>query len=104
MSDREQFEQWAKQAPREWAVTLSGPKGAWPGQYVYHVQCAWEAWEQCNEDRADDLQHYFHDMEQLQETARLAERFVNAKGRYHSQIAMCDLMDHFGKPCVRPEK
>lgn len=38
------------------------------------------------------------------EVKRLAERFVNAKGRYHSQIAMCDLMNHFGKPCVRPEK
>lgn len=38
----------------------------------------------------------------LLETARLAERFANAKGRHHSQQAMCDLMDLFGKPCVHP--
>lgn len=36
------------------------------------------------------------------QTARLAERFARAKGRYHSQHAMCDLMDHLGLPCTRP--
>ncbi len=38
----------------------------------------------------------------LRETARLAERFARAKGRHHSQHAACDLMEHFGLPCVRP--
>lgn len=38
----------------------------------------------------------------LRETARLAERFACVKGRHHSQHAMCDLMEHFGMPCVRP--
>lgn len=39
---------------------------------------------------------------ELRETARLAERFARAKGRHHSQHAACDLMEHFGLPCVRP--
>ncbi|WP_069384008.1 hypothetical protein [Halomonas caseinilytica] len=39
---------------------------------------------------------------ELEETARLAERFARAKGRHHSQQAACDLMEHFGLPCVRP--
>lgn len=43
------------------------------------------------------------ELERLRATFRLTERFVNAKGRYHSQLAMCDLMEHFGKSCVRPE-
>lgn len=34
--------------------------------------------------------------------ARLAERFARAKGRHHSQRAMCDLLEHFGLPCTRP--
>ena len=38
----------------------------------------------------------------LRETARLAERFAKAKGRHHSQHAMCDLLEHFGLPCTRP--
>lgn len=38
----------------------------------------------------------------LVKTARLAERFARAKGRHHSQHAMCDLLEHFGLPCVRP--
>lgn len=41
---RANFERWATNPPREWDVTRSGPEGAWPGQYAYHVQCAWEAW------------------------------------------------------------
>lgn len=42
--------------------------------------------------------------EALRETARLAEAFARAKGRYHSQQAACDLMEHFGLPCFRPEQ
>lgn len=37
-------------------------------------------------------------------TAELAVRFAKAKGRFHSQQAMCDLLDHLGLPCVRPER
>lgn len=43
-----------------------------------------------------------HEVEALRETVRLAERFARAKGRHHSQHAMCDLLEHFGLPCVRP--
>ncbi|BBI61720.1 hypothetical protein [Vreelandella sulfidaeris] len=35
-------------------------------------------------------------------TAELAVRFAKAKGRFHSQQTMCDLMEHLGLPCVRP--
>ncbi|MBR9878640.1 MAG: hypothetical protein GYB17_03900 [Gammaproteobacteria bacterium] len=38
----------------------------------------------------------------LRETERLAKRLAKAKGRYHNQHAMCDLLEHFGMPCVRP--
>ncbi|MCG7598818.1 hypothetical protein MHM84_03405 [Halomonas sp. McH1-25] len=44
------------------------------------------------------------EIDRLHHVERLAARFVSAKGRYHSQQAMCDLMEHFGKPCVRPDK
>lgn len=44
------------------------------------------------------------EIDRLHQIERLAERFVQAKGRYHSQQAMCDLLEHFGKPCVRPEE
>ncbi|TDX29149.1 hypothetical protein DFO67_108193 [Modicisalibacter xianhensis] len=44
------------------------------------------------------------EIDELQQVYRLARDFVQAKGRYHSQHAMCDLLEHFGKPCVRPDK
>lgn len=37
-------------------------------------------------------------------TAELALKFAKAKGRFHSQLAMCDLFEHLGLPCVRPHK
>ncbi len=40
----------------------------------------------------------------MKKTAMLGEKFARAKGRFHSQQAMCDLMDHLGMQCVRPEK
>ncbi len=52
--------------------------------------------------RARDAIELAEEVEHLRETARLAERFARAKGRHHSQQAMCDLLDHFGLPCVRP--
>lgn len=55
-----------------------------------------EAIEEMGRDKAE--------LESLRKTARLAERFARAKGRHHSQQAMCDLMEHFGVPCVRPGK
>jgi len=42
------------------------------------------------------------EVERLQEVEHLARAFARAKGRHHSQQAMCDLLDHFGMPCVRP--
>lgn len=42
------------------------------------------------------------EIERLQEVERLARAFARAKGRHHSQHAMCDLLEHFGMPCVRP--
>lgn len=53
-------------------------------------------------ERETRASHKDDELSRLRETAGLAERFVNAKGRYHSQHAMCDLMEHFGRPCVRP--
>lgn len=54
-------------------------------------------------EAADRIEKDASELERLRATFRLTERFVNAKGRYHSQLAMCDLMEHFGKSCVRPE-
>ncbi len=57
-------------------------------------------WER---DEAQKIAHAVMDeRDALRETARLAERFARAKGRHHSQHAACDLMEHFGLPCVRP--
>lgn len=42
------------------------------------------------------------EVERLQEVERLALSFAKAKGRHHSQHAMCDLLEHFGMPCTRP--
>lgn len=49
--------------------------------------------------RADVLRR---ELQRLQKVERLAQVFVNAKGRYNSQIAMCRLLEHFGKPAVWP--
>lgn len=45
---RESFEKWATSPPREWSVSRLGEDSAsWPGHYYhYHVQCAWEAWQE----------------------------------------------------------
>lgn len=40
----------------------------------------------------------------MKKTAQLGEKFAKAKGRFYSQQAMCDLMDHLGMQCVRPDK
>lgn len=40
---------------------------------------------------------------EYQKTERLARAVARSKGRYHSQIAICDLMDHYGLPNTRPE-
>lgn len=45
LTNRQAFEMWAQEPPREWSVARQAEQGAWPGQYViYPVQCAWEAW------------------------------------------------------------
>jgi hypothetical protein len=53
-------------------------------------------------DESVALQRAENERDALRETARLAERCARAKGRYHQQHAHCDLMEHFGVPCVRP--
>ncbi|WP_322528939.1 hypothetical protein R5R73_04690 [Salinicola sp. LHM] len=42
------------------------------------------------------------ELKRLRETQALAQAFANAKGRHNSQIAMCRLLEHFGKPAVWP--
>ena len=40
----------------------------------------------------------------LEELERLVKQFHGARGRYHTQIAYCELMEFMGLPCYRPEK
>ncbi len=40
----------------------------------------------------------------LKELERLVKQFHGARGRYHTQIAYCELMEFMGFPCFRPEK
>ena len=40
----------------------------------------------------------------LKELERLVKQFHGARGRYHTQIAYCELMEFMGLPCHRPEK
>ncbi|GHB30824.1 hypothetical protein [Salinicola rhizosphaerae] len=42
------------------------------------------------------------EIQALKQVERLARAFANAKGRHNSQIAMCRLLEHFGKPAVWP--
>lgn len=69
MTEREKFEAWAKQPPREWDLWLNPPDHGWPDQYrAYHVQCAWEVWRELAseverlkallKEAADDLDHW----------------------------------------------
>ncbi|CBV41997.1 hypothetical protein [Halomonas elongata] len=74
------FDEWVKDENTHW---LSEHDAAYQG-----FMAAWEM-------RSDE-------MAGLRETARLAERFARAKGRYHSEHSSCDLMERFGVPCVRP--
>lgn len=46
MTDREQFEAWAKQPPMEWDCERYTENEAWPDNYRnYPTQCAWEGWQ-----------------------------------------------------------
>lgn len=47
MSDcRQYFEKWAAEPPREFELSRYKETESWPGSYRdYHVQCAWEAWQ-----------------------------------------------------------
>ena len=40
----------------------------------------------------------------LEELERLVKQFHGARGRYHTQIAYCELMEFMGLPCYRPEE
>ena len=42
--------------------------------------------------------------DRLKELERLVKQFHWARGRYHTQIAYCELMEFMGLPCHRPEK
>ena len=39
----------------------------------------------------------------LDELERLVKRFHGSRGRYHTQMSYCDLMEFMGLPCYRPE-
>lgn len=43
------------------------------------------------------------ELKRLRDTERLAREWVEAKGRFHSQIATARLYEHFGKPETWPE-
>lgn len=51
-----------------------------------------------------DLPSMIESISHMKKTALLGQKFAKAKGRFHSQQAMCDLMDHLGMQCVRPDK
>ena len=40
----------------------------------------------------------------MEELERLVKQFHAARGRYHTQIAYCELMEFMGLPCHRPEE
>ena len=40
----------------------------------------------------------------LEELERLVKQFHGTRGRYHKQIAYCELMGFMGLPCCRPGK
>jgi len=40
----------------------------------------------------------------VRELCNLVRKVHKAKGRYHTQLAMCDLFDSVGLPSERPEK
>ena len=39
----------------------------------------------------------------IEELERLVKQFHGARGRYHTQMAYCDLMESMGLPCHRSE-
>ncbi len=47
MNEREAFEAWAQEPPREMSIArYKADSRAWPDQYVqYEVQCSWQAWQ-----------------------------------------------------------
>ena len=50
MSQRDEFEKWASEPPREWDLykyPSDYQAHNWPGKYAeYNVYCAWEAWQE----------------------------------------------------------
>ncbi|MDL4862071.1 hypothetical protein NPJ88_006985 [Halomonas elongata] len=73
-----------------------------PGQEIM-ILTERDAPEDYEESEVDTALYYAVErIAALEETVRLAERVARAKGRYHQQHAHCDLMEHFGVPCVRP--
>ena len=70
MTKREEFEEWAKAPPREWDCVrwVDGTQQRpWPDQYAaYHVQCAWEAWQ-------DGRAPLLAEIEKLRDAAKRAE-------------------------------
>ena len=61
-----------------------------------------ERWPETDADEreaARDIRFLLAVIERLQSTAR---KVFTAKGRYHTQLAMCDLGDLIGEKTVRP--
>lgn len=57
MTEREAFETWAKQPPREWDCDRYTDHEAWPGNYRhYQAQCAWEGWQAAKAQPAQPAQ------------------------------------------------
>lgn len=72
------------------AVLLHNMARARNGQYLHPAPiAAWMAWQAATAQATGKLESAI-------------KKIHRAKGRHHNQIAMCDLYDLVGLPCVRP--
>lgn len=51
-----------------------------------------------------DFPSMIEEAKRLKKTDELARKFARSKGRFHSQQAMCELLESYHMPCVRPTK
>jgi hypothetical protein len=72
MSERELFEAWAQEPPREWLLErYSENSTQWPGAYKsYTVHCAWDAWQAARAPLLEEI-----------ESARRSASYWKAKNR-----------------------
>lgn len=64
---------------------------SWLSEIRYHI------------DESLDFPSLMKRVAEVKKTADLAETFAKAKGRFHSQQAMCDLLKHLNLPFTRPD-